>query len=146
MLASGQSELRAVSLSREVRQVCVGMDEVWARYESSRKPFVTRYGGMAYRGRGARMYHLINSPSQTGSRRRQTANLRSLVSSVPWSRARKKPHRNSFFLLVILCKCEQKHAAIFRKSLFCTNTGEIHKFTCFLHLHPQIQRTYCHNN
>jgi len=25
----------------------------------------------------------------------------------------------------------------------CTNHGEIHKFTCFLHLHPQIHRTYC---
>jgi hypothetical protein len=54
--------------------------------------------------------------------------------------------RNSLYLHAPLCKCGLEHMAKFRKSSLCTNLGEIHIFTCFLHLHPQIQRTYCHFN
>jgi hypothetical protein len=43
------------------------MDKVWKRYEPLRKSFAIKYGGMAYRGRGAGRYQKINTAGSAAS-------------------------------------------------------------------------------
>jgi len=69
--------------------------------------------------------------------------------------------KHSVEIQVDVCKCEAERTRDYfdasdhldarspklaQKILFCTNTGEIHKLDSLLHLHPQIEWTYCHFN
>ena len=48
------------------------MTEVWPRYVPPRKPFVIRYGGMAYRGEGPARYGDLETRGKRAKAKRRS--------------------------------------------------------------------------